>query len=207
VVIGHGRSPEGQSWGARIDGADVVIRMWDCQWQAPTDYGERYDFGLIEASPRYGVAFRIHNRREPAIGWIASMLHGWWKTAVPERTEFLDQAPWNDLGRELGGLGATGRLQFTRGTIAACWAITRAAPGDELVLCGFDDIFRGVASASLEEAFSDAYRANPGTFPFGGYACGVSKMGNHDYAIERPVMMHLAREHGVRVRFAQECWA
>jgi len=32
-------------------------------------------------------------------------------------------------------------------------------------------------------------------------------MGNHDYAVEKPVMERLAAERGVHLCFAQEMWA
>lgn len=210
VIVGHGRSPEGRGWGLYIDTADVVIRMWDWGWQATNDYGDRFDFGLTEACPMVAKNFVAHRgAREPRHGWIASMLNRWWESlaAYPPNTEYLDQAPWNAIATVMGGVGATGRIQFTRGTIAALWAITRADRGDEVILVGFDDIWRRRAASSLAEAFSDRYRQNAGTFPFAGYRPGVTKMGNHDYAIERPLMERMAAEHGIALRFAQEVWA
>lgn len=205
AIIGHGRSPEGTRWGALIDGCDLVIRMWDCAWQAPADYGSKYDFGLLEAHPQMVQTFQKNNRRRPALGWVASVLHQPERCALPPNTELVDQTPWNELGKKLGGIGATGRLQFTRGTIATCWAIEKAKRGSTIVLVGFDNIVAG-QTLNIDKAFSPVYRRNPGTFSFSAYRGGVSKFGNHDFAIELPVMKHLAAERRVRLITAGEIW-
>lgn len=205
AIIGHGRSPEGKLWGRLIDQCDTVIRMWDCAWQDALDYGTKYDVGLLEAHPQMMKTFQQNNRRKPARGWVASILHQPDRCDLPKGTELVDQAPWNALGQKLGGLGATGRLQFTRGTIATCWAIERARRGSTIVLVGFDNIAAG-KTLDIEQAFSPTYRRNPGTFSFSSYKGGVSKAGNHDFAIELPVMQHLARRHRVRLVAAGDIW-
>lgn len=205
AVIGHGRSPEGKGWGGRIN-ACTVIRMWDWCWQARDDYGSRYDYGLFEAHPAMMRTFYENNRADPDKGWVASALFAPERCRLPKNTQLVDQAPWNALGKRLGGKGQTGRLQFTRGTIATCWAIeTLAKRGDRIVLVAFDNIRVGRA-LPLDEAFSKAYQANPGTFSFSSYLENATKYGNHDYAIELPVMRHLAARHGVEIAFAQDIW-
>lgn len=203
VVVGHGRSPEGKGWGPRIDAARCVIRMWDWGWQDAADYGTRYDYGVIEIGTGLIEKAMKHKRSDPAKGWIASLLHGK-PSRLPPNSEIVDQKRWNDIGRRLGGAGATGRLQFTRGTIATCWAIEQER-WSEIVLVGFDVILAG-KTLGTEKDFSPAYRKNPGTFSFSGWRANTSKFGNHDFKVERKVIATLAEEHGVRVNFAQEVW-
>jgi hypothetical protein len=178
--------------------------MWDWQWQDPADYGERYDFGFFEATPSMMRTFYGCNMRTPTRGWVASALAHHEHCKLPPLTEVVDQAPWNEIGLGLGGLGATKRLQFTRGTIATCWAI-ESNPLSTIILVGFDNIRRG-QTLPIDEAFSPAYRKNPGTFPFAQYEGGQTKHGNHDFAIELPVMRHLADKHGCQLRFAEDVW-
>lgn len=204
AVIGHGRSPEGQGWAGRIDACDTVVRMWDWSWMPPADYGTKYDYGLFEIEHAMARRFKLHNQREPSKGWIGSLLRATRET-LPPNTEVVDQVKWTVIGKSMGGLGATGRLELTRGTIATCWAIEHAKAGDEIILVGFDNYAAG-QHLPLEQAFCPAYRANPGTFPFNGYKSGVRRYGNHDLGIERVLVDKLAGQRGVRVRLAQEVW-
>lgn len=206
TVIGHGRSPERKKWGKRIDNrSDFVIRMWDCAWQEPADYGVKYDYGFLELYGPVLNNFYLHNKRQPKLKWLASVLFNGDKLQAPPNTERIYQHRWARVGVALGGVGASGRLELTRGTIAGCWAIEMCEPGDTVVLVGFDNIRAGIA-APIDEAFSPAYRANPGTFSFESYEAGVSKFGNHDYAIEHKIMQNVAKLYGVHVRFAEEVW-
>jgi hypothetical protein len=204
-IVGHGRSPEGRGWSHEIDACDVVIRMWDCAWQPPADYGTKYDFGLFEVHPTMMRTFSQFRRREPTQGWIGSVLHQPQRCRLPDRTQLVDQERWSRLGMQMGGVGRTGRLQFTRGTIASLWAIERARRGDTVVLLGFDNIRLGQTLA-LELAFCESYRANPGTFSFSAYRGGETKHGNHDFAIEYPLMRKIAQRRGVKLRFAEDMW-
>lgn len=213
AVIGHGRSPEGKGWGENIDACDVVIRMWDWQWQARKDYGTKYTFGLIEAVPQLLDGFYQHNERVPDEGFIASVYPHvpLSRVNLPEKTEAFDQANWSAFGKAMGGMGNTGDLRYTRGTLAALWAIDRYRRNGHVILVGFDSIKLRYAQPT-EEAFSEAYQRNPGTFRFGPYTRSVAKdgsttkHGNHDYAIERPVIEALAGRYAASVSFAQEVW-
>ena len=218
AVVGHGRSPEGKGFGSLIDSYDYVIRMWDWGWQDRKDYGEKYDFGLLEAHSSYMRDFSNHNKHTPSVGWIASLVYNspgkansaMRNCSLPPDTELFDQEPWVKVGQRMGGAGMTGRLKFTRGTLAALWAMERVAP-DELVLVGFDSVYLGHAQPT-DEAFSKAYQASPGTFSFVHYNRTVmldgstTKHGNHDYAVERPVLEKLAVENGVKLVFSQDVW-
>jgi hypothetical protein len=203
VIIGHGRSPEGKGWGEKIDAADVVIRMWDCGWQSEEDYGTKYDFGFYEIAPGLTEKVVQFRKREPSRAWIGSLLFK--RGKVLPYTFQVDQTEWNNRCRRMGGIGKTGRLQFTRGTIAACWAITQLEEGDAVVLVGYDVIRVGI-TPKVEEAFSPEYRRNPGTFSFNGWVADQTKFGNHDYAIERPFLESMATSRGISLYFAQDVW-
>lgn len=206
AIIGHGRSPEGRGWGERIDACDRTLRMWDWSWQAPRDYGRKYSFGLIEAHPSTMESFRAHNKLRPTHGWVASKL--WprpYECGLPDNCDVFDQAPFAKLAKDMGGIGETGNLQFTRGTVAATWAISGSRRGDRVVLVAFDNIVRG-ATLPIEEAFCEKYRANPGSLAFVGYEGGQRKFGNHDYAIEYPFMRDLADAYDVDLVLAENIW-
>lgn len=205
VIIGHGKSAEGRSWGAAIDACDTVIRCWDCQWQNPADYGTGYDIGLYEAHPMLMPPLHTHCKRQPHIGWIASLLAPTSLSTLMPVTEMVDQAEWCQEAMALGGLGASGRLQFQRGTVAALWAIHRARPGDEVVLVGFDNTLAGRA-LKIEDGYSKVYRAAPSSYTFAGYIEGAQRYGNHDFGIERPYLDLCAKRRGVTLTFAQEKW-
>lgn len=209
AIIGHGRSPEGRNWGSHIDACDLVVRMWNWSWQNRFDYGTKYNYGLIEATPALIETFLKYNNRTPVDGWLASVL---WASArcadkIPPRTETVNQQTWVEVGKEMGGVGQTGRLQLTRGTIAAMWAIARGGPGDTVVLVGFDNVQLGYCQ-SVEEGFPEGYRKSKGVFPFAGYAnsAGHSKQGNHDFGIEWHLMKHYAIKNNVDLEYAQNIW-
>lgn len=204
VIVGHGKSAEGKGWGPRIDSAARVIRMWDNQWQNSEDYGVRYDLGLFEMGGGLAKRFKQLNQRHPKEGWLASVVSREF-TPLPANTAVIDQSDWNKRAMELGGVGASGRLQFQRGTVAACWVLETASRGDKLILVGFDNVVAGRA-LPVHEGFPDKYVSEPTSFHFKGYIPNAPRYGNHDFTIERPFMTRLARSHGVTLKFAQHIW-
>lgn len=209
AVIGHGRSPEGRGWGSLIDQSRLVIRMWNCDWQAPADYGRRYDWGLIETHKKVLKQFSTHRKLAPSKGWIASKLYCTRDVMamVPTGAVLIDQEMWlKQEGRAIKGCGEKGVWQLTRGGIAACWAVHQAIPGDTLVLVGFDIIKAGVAPA-VDAAFSPEYQAHKGFWGLDGFTPGATKEGNHDYPAERRLIeLVAARRGGVRLVFAEDEW-
>ncbi len=208
AIIGHGRSPEGRGWGDRVDACGRVIRMWNWHWQAPEDYGRRYDWGLIEVHKQTIRDWREHNRHAPSQGWLASLLMRYRGMIgdMPPDAILLNQEVWlRQPQRKYWGCGETGDWQLTRGGIAACWAISTAREGDTILLVGFDVIRAGVA-LPVEEAFSPAYRGSGGFFGMGAYKPGKTKEGNHDYPAERRLIEFLAARVPVSVQFAQDVW-
>lgn len=205
VVVGHGRSPEGQRWGPLIDSADRVIRMWNWHWCDRIDYGTRYDWGLIEIHPCL-TQWKEHNKRNPSEGWVASLLMEDRGYRFPDNTLIVDQREFLDaVPKQFRGCGETGNWQLTRGGIAACWAISTAQEGDSLILVGFDVIRAGIAMA-VDEAFSPEYMASDGFFGLSTFKEGATKEGNHDYPAERNLIETMAKCAGVAVVFAEDEW-
>lgn len=208
AVIGHGRSPEGNGWGSRIDGCHCVVRMWNWHWQNKPDYGSRYDWGLIEAHRKALPQWREHNQHHPSEGWLGSVLlcDQEFAAKFPDNTQIIDQtAFFQALPRKRWGVGETWNWQLTRGGVGACWAISKAKPGDEIILVGFDVIKAGIAP-SVEDAFSAEYMASAGYYGIGSFAPGKTKEGNHDYPAERRLIMTMAKHAGVAVSFAEDVW-
>jgi hypothetical protein len=210
VVIGHGKSTEGKGWGPRIDASDCVLRMWNCHWQPAEDYGTRYDFGLLETHRRLLKLYRDTKPPKPAQGWIVSRLdqYAGWQADIPQPYQLFDQREWiNGEGAAIGGMGVKGKWELTRGSLAACWAMTRQAkPGATVVLIGFDNIHAQIF-LPIAVAFSDRYQADPaGAWIYTGYEPGVTKDGNHDVAAERLLLEAVAVARGVKLVFAQDHW-
>lgn len=179
--------------------------MWDCHWQNVADYGTRYDVGLYEAHPLMMAALHKHRRKTPSTGYVASLLGATAKSELLEPTQIVSQTRWNDEARAIGGLGASGKLQFQRGTVAACWAIEWVRPGDEVLLFGFDNTVARKA-LPVNDGYSKTYIAQPSTGTFNGYVENAQRYGNHDFGIERTILERIAKRCGVKLTFAQEKW-
>lgn len=183
--------------------------MWNWHWQDSADYGTRYDWGLIEVHKSIVAQWREHNQREPAKGWLASLLQRYrgMVSEVPGDAYLISQELYlRQPPRAQWGVGETGSWQLTRGGVAACWAIANAArEGDTVVLVGFDVIKAGIA-APVADAFSPEYMASAGFFGMGCYVPGKTKEGNHDYPAERRLIEFLAARHAVTLRFAEDIW-
>lgn len=206
IVVGHGKSLEGAELGDYINQCDGVVRMWNCHWQDANDFGKRYDYGLFELAPKLYNTFTSHLNSDsiplPDAGWIALYLKGAMPTNLPTNTKVIYQDKWVAVGKRLGGLGETGRLRLTRGTIAACWILSVIQPS-RLVLAGFDNIYRGKA-LSIKDGFTDAYINSSGIFGWESYKPDQIKMGNHDLAVERGIINNLSLNRNVEVLFSQD---
>lgn len=194
------------NWGDRIDGCKTVVRMWDWYgWQQPIDYGRRYDYGLVEIHPGLIDKFHRYNHAMPSVGFIGSVLFAPERCQMPYNCELFYQAPWVEIGKSLGGVGATGRLQYTRGTLAALWSLFHMRKSSVLVLVGFDNVYAG-ETLPISDAFNPEYVRRPSTFPVSAYRGGMTKQGNHDFGIESKVLKRVAKLRGIKVHFAQDCW-
>jgi hypothetical protein len=182
--------------------------MWNWHWQSIWDYGRRYDVGFFEWHSRAYGAFRLYNQHMPAKGWIVSDLrHQLVEYPVPggKLLAVIKRGQWT-YGNDTKVIeGPEGEWQLTRGTMAACWAMTKAKPGDAFVLVGFDNV-REAVCLPVESGFAPEYRNDPGTFSFNGYQPGASRYGYHDFEAERRLLAAMADKYQVRVDFAQDYW-
>jgi hypothetical protein len=188
AVIGHGPSPVGQGWGWEIDRCDAVWRFWDCHWQDPADYGTRYDIGLFTAVPGELKFFRRHRRRDPG-AWFAYDLRGLYRNGHVEPLHqpvvSFDARPWVEQARRLGGRGAGGRLELSRGCAASMMAMT-AGKTDRLILVGLDAIRDGNLPADhYPEDFKACIRETGRTMNLSHLG---TRTGSHDWAVERKLI-------------------
>jgi hypothetical protein len=182
--------------------------MWNWHWQKPEDYGTRYDVGLIEVHKTTIRDWREHNQRQPAQGWIGSLL-GRYRgmiSELPPAARVINQEIYTRQPRKQDwGCGETGVWQLTRGGVAACWAISQSKEGSSVVLVGFD-IIRGGIALPVEDAFSAEYQSSAGFWGIGIYEAGKTKEGNHDYPAECRLYEFLAARHSINLSFAQDIW-
>lgn len=207
AVIGHGRSPEGRGWGSAIDTCDLVVRMWDWEWQAPADYGRRFDHGIVALNPRQLEAWQKRHGAAPAVSWLGFMRDG---VAAHPAMEPVNPARWNEIAAKLRTPGKSRSFNLTRGCAAAAWAIKTARAAGDVVLVGFDNRRRG-RLLSEEEAFSPTYLAHyDATYPdwrrWSGYQAGETRCGSHDIAVERKLLGVLCAEAGNAMSFAEDLW-
>ncbi len=183
--------------------------MWNWEWQDSIDYGNRYDFGILETHEKVLRQWRNNCTIMPRRQWLVSLLHCTKRVMaeVPPNSRLVDQEQWlKHEGRFIRGQGETGVWQLTRGGIAACWAVTNCPPGSTIVLVGFDVIKRGVA-LPVNEAFAPVYQESGGFWGIGCYAEGKTKEGNHDYPAERKLIELVAAHRGnVEIAFAEDYW-
>ena len=212
AVVGHGRSPEQRGWGSLIDDCDVVLRLWDWEWQDKEDYGRKYDIGYYTANRFYIKKLTEFSLARPSVTWIGQVLvepnrrmdvH----TIQGAKTKLFDDTGWLKIGTKLGGKGNNGRFILSRGACTACWAAENIQDGSTLVLVGFDNV-RAETVLPLDEAFPPAFRTNQGTISFSGYPteAGQTKEGPHDFAVEGKIIQAVAKKHCVEVVHAQDFW-
>lgn len=210
VIVGHGLSPKGKGWGAKIDNCDTVVRMWNWHWQNKFDYGTKYDYGFFEINSAEMARYHRHNVCKPARGWVATTLHSnvgrkEYTGEFPFPTEIVSSEEWEAEGRRLGGMGLKGRLVLSRGVRAAAWALYWLPKGHRLVLVGFDNVYKQRA-LPITEGYPPEFVDCPACFPFRDYTGGGTKYGNHDYAVEGPLLRAIAAKREVTLLHAQDLW-
>lgn len=196
AVIGHGPSPSGKGWGAQIDACERVIRMWDCHWQAPADYGTRYDVGIFTVWPGELQEFRRGRQRTPAEWWgydIRGMGRNGHREPLDQPSRLIDTRGWIARARAFGAKGSTGKLEFTRGTVAVLAAIEWLKP-QRLHIVGFDTISQGaLAWPQYSAAAIGAWEQRKGR----AYAFvddGRERSPTHDYGAERRLILETGTE-------------
>lgn len=191
AIIGHGPSPGGKGWGTDIDLCDCVIRMWDCHWQAPADYGIRYDIGCFTLSPKELVDFRRLCRRRPLKWWgydPRGMIRGGHVEALAEPIEVIESRAWEDRGRKMGGRGLAGRFELSRGSAAVMAALEWLKP-ERLHIVGFDTVASGVIADAEYGPAAAASNADRRVTPQIKIDRARGKTATHDYPAERRLIM------------------
>lgn len=194
AVVGHGPSPAGRGWGARIDACDCVIRMWDCHWQDAADYGTRYDVGCFTLSPKEIVDFRRLLRRRPASWWAydpRGMIHACHVESLPEPVVAIDPSAWEVKGRRMGGIGLSGRFELSRGSAAALAALEWLKP-EWLHLVGFDTVASGTIAQTEYGPAAAASNALRQVTPQHKIDRARGKTASHDYQAERRLILAAA---------------
>jgi hypothetical protein len=164
--------------------------MWDCHWQPPEDYGTRYTIGVLSSSEKYIAWADRWCERVPELGWMLYDTTG--RSIGPSyRGKPVWQIPPSALSRH----GEFRGFNFTRGVAAALAAVDAFAP-QVLDLWGFGDLFAG---AVTDHRYPEAYMAfkratRPERLIFEPPAVGTSRIGNHDFGIERAVIARLGCE-------------
>lgn len=191
AVIGRGPSALGRWWGDKIDKFDCVIRNWDHFGKGYTKHnlGEKYDIAFYQVSPKYIQKLVTSTpKRQPAIGWLGSYLKGT-PTAYSNEIDSIDQTDWVKQAKKMGGKSEQPpRLLLTKGTVAACWAISKTKPKGRVMLVGFDIVRAGYAVGG---------RYGPDK---------LYRWRRHDFSIERKLLEHYAAEANVKLQFAQDVW-
>jgi hypothetical protein len=68
AVVGHGPSLAGRGLGQEIDACNLVVRLHDCHWQSPDDYGHRYSYGVLPGPWLLKAMKQV--KRQPFYGWM-----------------------------------------------------------------------------------------------------------------------------------------
>lgn len=198
LIIGHGPSADGRGWGNRIDAYNgPIVRMWDCDWQKPVDYGTRYDWGVYTLAPRDLAAFDHTRKREPR-AWLA---YDVWSRggAFPNTHRAIDPREWVQMARDMGAESLGKKLDLTRGTAAALFAMSE---GRNVTLLGFDMIVAGRidgAAYSADYCRQAVARYGPGGYRETGFPVGTMQTKTHDLRVEYPLMLRFADEYCVRL--------
>lgn len=210
IVIGHGPSPTDRGWGERIDRADCVVRMFDCGWQKPADYGVRYDVGVLTMRKRQAQWFGREATLRPTEWWAYDQDgHGY--TVETEEPQTLLSVPEAlSEARRLGGMGTAGFLTLTRGTAAACFAASQWRP-ERLVLVGFDEVRAGTFMAmAYPNDFHRQLMARPDAGllrrRLAARRPGGHRSTGHDYAVEAAVILGACERVGAKMIWAEDCF-
>ena len=191
AVIGHGPSPAGKGWGPAIDACDCVVRMWDCHWQDPADYGARYDIGCFTLSPKELPDFRRLRRRRPQKWWgydPRGMIRGGHVEKLDAPLEVIAPGAWEDRGRRLGGRGLSGRFELSRGAAAVMAALEWLKPA-RLHLVGFDTVQAGRIAAKEYGPAAAASNAERQVTRQVAIDRAKGRTASHDYPVERRLIM------------------
>lgn len=141
ALVGSGKSLEYAGLGPEIDSADLVMRLFDCRWQRPSDHGRKWTHGLIPGPWRKRDFARYVRDLEsgPSRQWLAYHF-GTALPPLPRNTELLDVRRWNEAGSRYSG-----NLNFrvTRGFAMFVAAAYHVSGVTRITGYGFDAIRSG----------------------------------------------------------------
>ncbi len=199
AIIGHGPSTRGRRLGSFIDLCDTVIRMIECDWQDPEDYGEKYTIGVYATGGSDDFTKVIV--KKPSLCWWVYVTSGALSTmAVSDDSvdragagkrpiRWLRKTVWKWIGED---------KKFSRGTAAAIAAMELLrfdTTPTSLHLVGFDDVVRG---GMLKDAYHppelQQYLRTQGR------TLARSET-DHDWKNEGAVLCEVAKHYGIEVNF------
>ena len=180
-IIGHGQSPLGKGWGARIDEA-IVIRLKDPSWQNKEDYGARVDY---MCSSTETLPVMLDYKKVPKEYW-GQPKKGTWNPTVEASFRSRAQAPltipidlfltWNAIFKTLGREEVR---NFSLGMFAILCAC-EFLRAEEIRLVGFDNL--------LDPDKLEYHKANKGKW-----------VTHHDWKAENRMLPIVEEKYGVTI--------
>ncbi len=143
AVVGHGPSLSGAGRGAEIDACDIVVRLHNCEWQTPADYGARYDYGVLPG-PWLAKALPGIVRR-PARGWLLYRFDRPPQVRPPASAQVICIDRWRREIWAQGGVSNIGRPSPTRGSAAILMAAQHFKPA-RIWCFGLDNLMAGTTA-------------------------------------------------------------
>ena len=184
VIIGHGPSPKGCLWGAKID-EHAVIRLKNPEWQNVKDYGKRVDY-LVSSTETLLVM--LDYKRVPIEYW-GQPKRGNWNSTTENTFKGRAKAPlkipidvhnrWNPVFRSLSDKTEMECPNHSLGMAAITYACEFLKP-EEILLLGFDNL--------LDPARLDYEKADKGKWP-----------SRHDWFAENRMLPLIEKEYGLTI--------
>lgn len=180
--MGHGPSPKGKKWGARID-ENIVVRLKNPTWQLVEDYGKRLDY-LCSSTETMPIMLDYH--KAPLEYW-AQPKRGNWAAAVEAAFRSRCKAPlripidvhnrWNTAFRGL--TQDRDCPNHSLGMAAITYACEFLKP-DEIRLVGFDNL--------LNPELLEYHKSHLGRWPT-----------RHDWHAEKAMLPLVSEAYGVKI--------
>lgn len=194
AIIGHGPSMAGKGAGEVVDSHDIVVRMAECDFQSPEDYGVKYTIGV--SCDGTSEKLRQASLRIPEAYW-------YYDTKLLGKTQRDGYQVLSDgvRVRTIQGIVSkwlkSGETKFSRGTASfiACCEILHPA---RITLFGFDDVARGY---TLADGHGGEHPRELSRYL---REKGISTFRNptdHDWAREPEIIREVASVFGVEVVF------
>ena len=185
VIVGHGASPKGRGWGARID-QYPVMRLKNPSWQTEDDYGRRVDY---MAASTETLPVMLDYKGKPKL-YFGQPKRGSWnavteasfrsRTDIPLLIPIEVHRRWNAVFRELSELPAGQCPNHSLGMAAITYACEFIKPA-RILLVGFDNL--------LEPARMEYHKADRGKW-----------VTFHDFEAENRMLPMIEEAYGTEIR-------